>query len=53
VALPHQVRDRQRDRRARAVAGRGGKSWYFVTVDYALGHALERVVDGDEAWPSA
>lgn len=27
---------------ARAVAGRGLKSWYFVTVDYALGHALER-----------
>ncbi len=27
---------------ARAIAGRGLKSWYFVTVDYALGHALER-----------
>ncbi|GJD50182.1 hypothetical protein OPKNFCMD_2919 [Methylobacterium crusticola] len=27
---------------ARAIAGRGLKSWYFLTVDYALGHALER-----------
>ncbi|WP_298953198.1 ABC transporter substrate-binding protein [uncultured Methylobacterium sp.] len=27
---------------ARAVAGRGLKSWYFLTVDYALGQALER-----------
>lgn len=27
---------------ARAIAERGGKSWYFLTVDYALGQALER-----------
>ncbi|SFU45690.1 branched-chain amino acid transport system substrate-binding protein [Methylobacterium sp. 174MFSha1.1] len=27
---------------ARALAERGAKSWYFLTVDYALGHALER-----------
>lgn len=27
---------------ARAVIGRGGKSWYFVTADYAFGQALER-----------
>ncbi|GJE04310.1 hypothetical protein GMJLKIPL_6271 [Methylobacterium isbiliense] len=27
---------------ARAITGRGLKSWYFLTVDYALGHALER-----------
>ena len=27
---------------ARALTLEGGKSWYFVTVDYAFGHALER-----------
>jgi branched-chain amino acid transport system substrate-binding protein len=27
---------------ARALAERGAKQWYFLTVDYALGHALER-----------
>ena len=27
---------------ARALAARGFKSWYFLTVDYALGQALER-----------
>ncbi len=27
---------------ARAVVGQGGKSWYFLTADYAFGHALER-----------
>lgn len=27
---------------ARALAARGLKSWYFLTVDYALGQALER-----------
>ncbi len=27
---------------ARAVVGEGGKSWYFLTADYAFGHALER-----------
>jgi branched-chain amino acid transport system substrate-binding protein len=26
---------------ATAVAAQGGKSWYFVTADYAFGHALE------------
>lgn len=26
---------------ARATVADGGKSWYFVTVDYAFGHALE------------
>jgi branched-chain amino acid transport system substrate-binding protein len=27
---------------ARAIVQRGGKSWYFVTADYAFGHDLER-----------
>ncbi|VVD82362.1 ABC transporter substrate-binding protein [Pandoraea cepalis] len=27
---------------ARAVVGDGGKSWYFITVDYAFGHSLEK-----------
>ncbi len=27
---------------ARAVTQQGGKSWFFVTVDYAFGHAMER-----------
>jgi branched-chain amino acid transport system substrate-binding protein len=27
---------------ARAVTERGGKSWFFVTVDYAFGHSLEK-----------
>jgi branched-chain amino acid transport system substrate-binding protein len=26
----------------RAVVGQGGKSWFFITADYAFGHALER-----------
>jgi branched-chain amino acid transport system substrate-binding protein len=26
---------------ATAVVGQGGKSWYFITADYAFGHALE------------
>jgi branched-chain amino acid transport system substrate-binding protein len=26
---------------ARAVVGQGGKSWYFITADYAFGHSLE------------
>ncbi|SEG45046.1 amino acid/amide ABC transporter substrate-binding protein, HAAT family [Methylobacterium sp. 190mf] len=32
---------------ARAVIKQGGKSWYFLTTDYAFGHALER--DATEA----
>ncbi|ACL55837.1 ABC transporter substrate-binding protein [Methylobacterium nodulans] len=31
----------------RAVVKQGGKSWYFITADYAFGHALER--DASEA----
>ena len=27
---------------ARAVVARGGKSWFFITADYAFGHDLER-----------
>jgi branched-chain amino acid transport system substrate-binding protein len=27
---------------AKAVTAEGGKSWYFITADYAFGHALER-----------
>lgn len=27
---------------ARAMLDRGGDSWYFLTVDYALGHAIQR-----------
>ncbi|WP_424140287.1 ABC transporter substrate-binding protein [Roseomonas chloroacetimidivorans] len=27
---------------ARAMMSRGGKNWYFLTVDYALGHAIQR-----------
>ncbi|UEM24475.1 ABC transporter substrate-binding protein (plasmid) [Skermanella mucosa] len=27
---------------AKAVIGNGGKSWFFLTADYAFGHALER-----------
>src|SRR6185312_9355485 len=27
---------------ARAVTRRGGKSWFFLTADYAFGHSLER-----------
>jgi branched-chain amino acid transport system substrate-binding protein len=27
---------------ARAVLNRGGTSWYFLTVDFALGHAIQR-----------
>jgi branched-chain amino acid transport system substrate-binding protein len=27
---------------ARAIIADGGKSWFFVTADYAFGHALER-----------
>ena len=27
---------------ARAVAQRGGKTWFFITADYAFGHDLER-----------
>jgi len=27
---------------AKALIGQGGKSWYFLTADYAFGHALER-----------
>jgi branched-chain amino acid transport system substrate-binding protein len=27
---------------ARALIGQGGQSWFFITVDYALGHALRR-----------
>ena len=26
---------------ARSVVGRGEKTWFFITVDYALGHSLE------------
>jgi branched-chain amino acid transport system substrate-binding protein len=26
---------------ARSVVGRGGDSWFFITVDYAFGHSLE------------
>jgi branched-chain amino acid transport system substrate-binding protein len=26
---------------ARAIVGEGGKSWYFITADYAFGHSLE------------
>ncbi|WP_233853806.1 ABC transporter substrate-binding protein [Paraburkholderia sp. HD33-4] len=26
---------------ARAIAAEGGKSWYFITADYAFGHSLE------------
>src|SRR3546814_14607586 len=26
---------------AKATVRAGGKSWYFITVDYAFGHALE------------
>ncbi len=26
---------------ARAIVGQGGKEWYFLTIDYAFGHALE------------
>src|SRR5262249_10286495 len=26
---------------ARSVVGRGGDTWFFITVDYALGHSLE------------
>lgn len=32
---------------ARAVIKQGGQSWYFLTTDYAFGHALER--DATEA----
>ncbi len=32
---------------ARAVIRQGGKSWYFLTTNYAFGHALER--DASEA----
>ena len=31
---------------ARALTGLGAKSWYFVTADYAFGHALERDTTG-------
>ena len=27
---------------AKAITARGGKSWYFLTVDYAFGHSLEK-----------
>jgi branched-chain amino acid transport system substrate-binding protein len=27
---------------ARAIVANGGKSWYFITVDYAFGHSLEK-----------
>jgi branched-chain amino acid transport system substrate-binding protein len=27
---------------AKAITQRGGKSWYFLTVDYAFGHSLEK-----------
>jgi len=27
---------------ARAIVKQGGKSWYFVTADYAFGHSLEK-----------
>ncbi|WP_018988414.1 ABC transporter substrate-binding protein [Aromatoleum toluclasticum] len=27
---------------ARAVVKQGGKSWYFITADYAFGHSLEK-----------
>jgi len=27
---------------AKAITKRGGKSWYFLTVDYAFGHSLEK-----------
>jgi branched-chain amino acid transport system substrate-binding protein len=27
---------------ADAVVGQGGKSWFFITADYAFGHALEK-----------
>jgi branched-chain amino acid transport system substrate-binding protein len=27
---------------AKAIVARGGKSWFFLTADYAFGHALER-----------
>ncbi|TGE02287.1 ABC transporter substrate-binding protein [Methylobacterium nonmethylotrophicum] len=27
---------------AKALAARGGKTWFFLTADYAFGHALER-----------
>ncbi|VVE30861.1 ABC transporter permease [Pandoraea pneumonica] len=27
---------------ARAMVKNGGKSWYFITVDYAFGHSLEK-----------
>ncbi|SMH35732.1 ABC transporter substrate-binding protein [Azospirillum agricola] len=31
---------------ARAVVGEGGKSWFFLTADYAFGHALEKDASG-------
>jgi branched-chain amino acid transport system substrate-binding protein len=27
---------------ARAVLQQGGKSWFFITADYAFGHDLEK-----------
>lgn len=36
---------------ARAVVGQGGKSWFFLTSDYAFGHALE--TDGSRAIKAA
>ena len=36
---------------ARAVVGQGGKSWFFLTSDYAFGHALE--ADGARAIKAA
>jgi len=41
---------------ARAVVQRGGKSWFFITADYAFGHDLERQAtdqltkDGGKVW---
>jgi branched-chain amino acid transport system substrate-binding protein len=31
---------------AKAIIGGGGKAWYFLTADYAFGHALERDASG-------
>ena len=36
---------------ARAVVSQGGKSWFFLTSDYAFGHALE--IDGSRAIKAA
>ena len=30
----------------KAIVKQGGDSWFFVTVDYAFGHAIEKDVSG-------